>query len=38
MVNDVRMLDLEARKAKIVESVPQEIIDDVFVRLTPLLQ
>lgn len=38
MVNGVRMLDLEARKAKKVESAPQAIVDDVLARLVAILE
>jgi mRNA interferase ChpB len=36
LVNKVRMLDLSARKARKVERVPQEVIDDAIARLTGL--
>lgn len=38
LVNKIRMLDLAARKARKVERVPQEVIDDAIGRLTALLQ
>jgi mRNA interferase ChpB len=37
LVNKVRMLDLSARKARKVERVPQEVIDDAIARLVGLL-
>lgn len=37
LVNKVRMLDLTARKARKVERVPQEVIDDALLRLVALL-
>ena len=37
LVNKIRMLDLAARKARKVERVPQEVIDDALGRLTSLL-
>lgn len=37
LVNKVRMLDLAARKARKVERVPQEVIDDALGRLVALL-
>lgn len=37
LVNKIRMLDLTARKARKVERVPQEVIDDAIGRLTALL-
>lgn len=37
LVNKIRMLDLAARKARKVERVPQEVIDDALGRLTALL-
>jgi mRNA interferase ChpB len=37
LVNKVRMLDLAARKARKVERVPQEVIDDAIGRLMALL-
>jgi mRNA interferase ChpB len=38
LVNAVRMMDLEARKAKKIESVPSEIIDDVLARLSAIIE
>ena len=38
LVNKLRMMDLAARKAKKVERVPQEVIDDAFVRLMTLFE
>jgi mRNA interferase ChpB len=37
LVNKIRMLDLAARKARRIERVPQEVIDDAIGRLTALL-
>ncbi|HEY4079318.1 MAG TPA: type II toxin-antitoxin system ChpB family toxin [Burkholderiaceae bacterium] len=37
LVNKIRMLDLVARKARKVERVPQEVIDDALGRLSALL-
>lgn len=37
LVNKIRMLDLDARKARKVESAPAEIVDDALVRLKELL-
>lgn len=37
LVNKIRMLDLAARKARKVERVPQEVIDDALGRLVALL-
>lgn len=37
LVNKVRMLDLVARKARKVERVPQEVIDDALGQLSALL-
>lgn len=37
LVNKIRMLDLTARKARKVERVPQEVIDDALGRLAALL-
>jgi mRNA interferase ChpB len=37
LVNKVRMLDLAARKARKVEKVPKEVIDDAIGRLAALL-
>ncbi len=37
LVNKVRMLDLAARRARKVERVPQEVIDDALGRLMALL-
>jgi mRNA interferase ChpB len=33
LVNQIRMLDLEARKAKRVETVPEFVIEDALARL-----
>ena len=38
LVNKIRMLDLAARKARKVERVPQEVIDDALGRLVALLE
>lgn len=38
LVNKVRMLDLSARKARKVERVPQEVMDDALGRLMVLLE
>jgi mRNA interferase ChpB len=37
LVNKIRMLDLAARKARKIERVPQEVLDDALGRLTALL-
>jgi mRNA interferase ChpB len=37
LVNKVRMLDLAARKARKMERVPQQVIDDAIGRLMTLL-
>jgi len=37
LVNKVRMLDLNARKARRIERVPPEVIDDALGRLRALL-
>ena len=37
LVNKIRMLDLAARKARKVERVPQDVIDDALGRLVALL-
>jgi len=37
LVNKIRMLDLAARKARKVERVPQEVIDEALGRLMALL-
>lgn len=38
LINKIRMLDLNARKARRIEQVPAEIIDDALARLSSLLQ
>ena len=38
LVNNLRMMDLAARKAKKVERVPQEVIDDAFGRWMTLFE
>ena len=38
LINKVRMLDLAARQAKVVERVPQFVIDDALARLVALLE
>lgn len=37
LINQVRMLDLEARNAKRIESVPDFVIDDALARLQAIL-
>ncbi len=37
LLNRIRMLDLNARKARKVERVPQAVLDDALSRLTALL-
>ena len=37
LLNKIRMLDLNARKARKVERVPQAVLDDALSRLTALL-
>ena len=37
LLNKIRMLDLNARKARKVERVPQAVLDDALGRLTALL-
>ncbi len=37
LLNKIRMLDLNARKARKIERVPQAVIDDALGRLTALL-
>lgn len=38
LINKIRMLDLSARRARKVERVPQEVIDEALGRLTALLE
>ena len=38
LINSIRTLDLEARKAKKVESVPGYIVDDVLAHLIAILE
>lgn len=38
LVNKMRMMDLGARKAKKIERVPQEVIDDAIGRLMTLFE
>lgn len=38
LINSVRTLDLDARKAKKIESVPGYIVDDVLARLIAILE
>jgi len=38
LVNKIRMLDLAARKARKIERVPQDVLDDALGRLTALLE
>ena len=37
LVNKIRMLDLEARKAKKIERAPKAVVEDAIGRLTALL-
>lgn len=38
LVNAVRMMDLDARKAKKIESAPPALVDEVVARLTAILE
>jgi len=38
LINKIRMLDLSARQATIVERAPQSVIDDALARLLALLE
>lgn len=38
LVNGVRMLDLESRKATKIEKVPVEIVEDVLARLAAIIE
>ena len=38
LVNKIRMLDLAARKARRIERVPAEVIDEALARLSALLE
>lgn len=38
LINKVRMLDLNARKARKIERVPQEVMQDAMARLSALLE
>jgi mRNA interferase ChpB len=38
LINKIRMLDLNARQARRIERVPQEVIDDALGCLTGLLE
>jgi mRNA interferase ChpB len=38
LINSVRMLDLDARKAKKIESIPDYIVDDVLAHLITILE
>ena len=38
LINGMRMLDLETRKAKLIESAPKYIIDEVLARLMTILE
>lgn len=38
VVNKIRMMDLEARKAKKIERAPQVVIDDALARLAVLFE
>jgi mRNA interferase ChpB len=37
LINKIRMLDLTARKARMIERAPQVVIDDALGRLTALI-
>lgn len=37
LVNKIRMLDLDARRARKVERAPQEVVDDAIARLMAVL-
>ncbi len=37
LMNKIRMMDLNARKAKKIERAPKEVMDDAMTRLTALL-
>ena len=38
LVNKIRMMDLNARKAKTIERAPREVIDDAIARLATLFE
>ncbi|MFX1679795.1 type II toxin-antitoxin system ChpB family toxin [Mitsuaria sp. CC2] len=38
LVNKIRMLDLQARKARRIEQAPAEVIDDALARICALMQ
>lgn len=38
LMNKIRMMDLQARKAKKIEHVPQAVIDDAMTRLATLFE
>lgn len=38
LLNKIRMLDLDTRKARRIERVPPEVIDDALARISALLQ
>ena len=38
LVNKIRMMDLNARKAKKIERAPREVIDDAIARLATLFE
>ena len=38
LLNKIRMLDLTARRAKKLETVPEDIMDDCLARLSAILQ
>jgi len=38
LINKVRMLDLSARQAKVIERVPKYVIEDALARLIALLE
>lgn len=37
LINGIRMIDLDARKAKKIESMPEYIVDEVIAKLTAIL-
>ena len=38
LVNKMRMMDLNARKAKKIERAPREVVDDAIARLMTLFE
>lgn len=38
LINKIRMLDLAARKARKIERVPSEVIDDALARLSAIIE